>query len=85
MIASSEEDGEPLLVHPAALDGALQSIILAYSHPNDGKLWSLHVTISISRVRVNPHLLQDSRLANLEAWTCMAQAPLAMLRYRSRA
>jgi len=53
LLGPKEED---LLVHPATLDCALQSIILAYSYPNDGRLWSLHVPTSFSRLRVNPCL-----------------------------
>ncbi|PYI16870.1 beta-ketoacyl synthase domain-containing protein [Aspergillus violaceofuscus CBS 115571] len=35
------------MVHPAMLDAAIQSVILAYSYPNDGQLWSLHVPTRI--------------------------------------
>ena len=47
---------DPLMIHPAMLDGAIQAVILAYCYPNDGQLWSLHVPTSISRIRINPHL-----------------------------
>lgn len=45
---------QKLLVHPGFLDAAFQAIFLAYSWPGDGRLWSLHVPIFISRLRVNP-------------------------------
>ncbi|KXX75016.1 Nonribosomal peptide synthetase 14 [Madurella mycetomatis] len=45
-----------LLTHPAALDSAIQSLLLAHSYPGDGGLWSLHVPASVGRVRVNPAL-----------------------------
>ncbi|KAI1080997.1 polyketide synthase [Whalleya microplaca] len=46
----------PLLVHPAMLDYAMQAIIVAYCHPSDGQLWSLHVPTVFDRIRVNPFL-----------------------------
>lgn len=50
-----EEDGN-LLVHPAELDAALQSIILAYSHPYDEELRMMHLPTSIRKIRINPAL-----------------------------
>ena len=47
---------DPLMIHPAMLDAAIQAVILAYCYPNDGQLWSLHLPTSISRIRINPHL-----------------------------
>ncbi|KAA6407229.1 MAG: hypothetical protein FRX48_09031 [Lasallia pustulata] len=47
---------QPLMVHPAMLDAAIQSVILAYCYPNDGQLWSLHLPTSIRCIRVNPAL-----------------------------
>ena len=55
-LAASEDIEERFLVHPAMLDCALQSVILAFSYPNDGELWSLHVPTGFSRIRVNPLL-----------------------------
>ncbi|KAI1746169.1 beta-ketoacyl synthase domain-containing protein [Xylaria scruposa] len=55
-VVPAEFDHPPFLVHPATLDSALQSIILAYSYPRDGKLWSLHVPTSVSKLLVNPAL-----------------------------
>lgn len=49
-------DDSRLVAHPAVLDSAIQSLLLAHSHPADGQLFSLHVPTSISRVRVNPPL-----------------------------
>ncbi|KAJ9481081.1 hypothetical protein VN97_g12425 [Penicillium thymicola] len=47
----------PYLVHPASLDAAFQSIILAFCLPDDGRLWSLHVPLRMKRMRIDPHLL----------------------------
>jgi hybrid polyketide synthase/nonribosomal peptide synthetase ACE1 len=55
-IVPVDSDEQLYLVHPATLDSALQSIILAYSYPHDGRLWSLHVPTSFSKLRVNPAL-----------------------------
>ena len=55
-VTPSESTEGALLVHPAMLDAAIQSVILAYSYPNDGRLWSLHVPTKIQRIRVNPAL-----------------------------
>lgn len=54
---STEEDTGSLLIHPAELDAALQSIILAYSYPYDEQLRSLHLPTTIKHIRVNPSLL----------------------------
>lgn len=45
-----------LAVHPAMLDAAFHSIILAFSYPRDGQLWSLHLPTRIQRIRINPSL-----------------------------
>lgn len=56
------EDGEkedtnpPLMAHPAVLDSAIQSLLLARSFPKDGQLDSLHVPTRIELVRVAPAL-----------------------------
>lgn len=61
--------GPPLLVHPAELDGGIQSLILAYSYPDDDQLLNMHLPTSMSSIRVNPSLCKsmtnisvDSRL-----------------------
>ena len=45
-----------LLLHPAILDVAFQSVLLAYSYPRDGQLWTIHVPGRIQCVSVNPFL-----------------------------
>ncbi|KAJ5938931.1 hypothetical protein N7466_002065 [Penicillium verhagenii] len=45
-----------MAVHPGVLDAAIHSVILAYSYPRHGKLWSLHLPTSIKKIRVNPAL-----------------------------
>ncbi|KAL9045343.1 MAG: hypothetical protein Q9214_001595, partial [Letrouitia sp. 1 TL-2023] len=51
-----EFNDDVLAVHPAVLDAAFHSIILAFSYPRDGQLWSLHLPTRIQRIRVNPSL-----------------------------
>lgn len=45
-----------LLLHPALLDAAFQGVLLAYSFPDDGQLWTIHVPGKIERLAVNPSL-----------------------------
>ncbi|KAF4629401.1 hypothetical protein G7Y89_g8750 [Cudoniella acicularis] len=45
-----------LLLHPAIIDAAFQSVLLAYSFPGDGQLWTIHVPRRIQRLSVNPFL-----------------------------
>lgn len=54
--AATDDQYRQLLVHPVDLDGALQSLLLAYSYPYDEQLRTLHLPTSIKRVRVNPTL-----------------------------
>lgn len=49
-----DQDGPPLIIHPGTLDCAIQSIILAYSFPGDGRIRSIFLPTSIDRLRVNP-------------------------------
>ncbi|KAI0552262.1 hypothetical protein F4679DRAFT_581566 [Xylaria curta] len=53
-IPPSEESR--LLIHPGTLDGAIQAVLLAFCHPGDGQMWSLHVPTFMERIRVNPTL-----------------------------
>lgn len=48
------ETERPLIIHPASLDGAIQSIMLAYSFPGDGRLRTLYLPTRIDRLRLNP-------------------------------
>ncbi|ORY02745.1 putative polyketide synthase [Clohesyomyces aquaticus] len=57
----AEEGAAPLLIHPAELDAALQSVILAYSYPHDEQLRNLHLPTTIQQIRINPTLLGGDR------------------------
>lgn len=50
-----------MLIHPAMLDALFQSIILAASAPNDGRMWTAHIPNHIDAVRVNPSLCEAQR------------------------
>ncbi|KAL5052317.1 hypothetical protein BDW71DRAFT_202434 [Aspergillus fruticulosus] len=52
--AERDSFGPPLLVHPAEMDGAIQSLILAYSYPDDDQLLTMHLPTRIGCIRVNP-------------------------------
>ncbi|EFY94354.1 (acyl-carrier-protein) S-malonyltransferase domain protein [Metarhizium robertsii] len=45
-----------MLVHPAMLDALFQSIVLAASAPNDGRMCAAHIPNHIDTIRVNSHL-----------------------------
>ncbi|KAI0599583.1 hypothetical protein F4775DRAFT_600111 [Biscogniauxia sp. FL1348] len=57
---SDDASNHSLLVHPGMLDCAIQAVILAYCHPGDGQLWSLHVPTTFKSIRVNPSLCGSS-------------------------
>lgn len=57
----STAKGTEMLIHPATLDAAFQSVLVAHSAPGDGRLWSMHVPKSIRSVRVNPDLCLHSK------------------------
>lgn len=54
MTTTAYDGGDAVLaVHLGVLDAAIHSVILAYSYPRDGQLWSLHLPTHIQRIRVN--------------------------------
>lgn len=55
-VPEPDETGHSLIVHPASLDGAIQSIMLAYSFPGDGRLRTLYLPTRIDRLCLNPSL-----------------------------
>ena len=56
---SRDTFGSSLLVHPAELDGGIQSLILGYSYPDDDQLLNMHLPTSMSSIRINPALCQS--------------------------
>ncbi|KAL4876141.1 putative hybrid NRPS/PKS enzyme [Aspergillus karnatakaensis] len=58
---------ENLLIHPATLDTAIQSILLAHSYPGDGRLSAIQLPTTVARITINPTLC----LANSTAGTTM--------------
>ncbi|RDW68927.1 Polyketide synthase [Aspergillus mulundensis] len=72
--ADRDAFGHPLLVHPAEMDGAIQSLILAYSYPDDDQLLTMHLPTRIGCIRVNParcasmaDMVADSTLAGRQS------------------
>lgn len=44
----------PLIIHPGTLDSAIQSTMLAFCYPGDGRLRSIYLPTGIKRLRINP-------------------------------
>lgn len=42
-----------LVLHPGPLDALFQAVFLAYHWPGDGRLWSMHVPVSIDRIQID--------------------------------
>lgn len=42
-----------LVLHPGPLDALFQAVFLAYHWPGDGRLWSMHVPVSIKRIQID--------------------------------
>lgn len=55
------EDPSELLVHPAELDSAIQSIFPAYGYPGTDRLSCLHLPQSCDLIRVSPALCRSIR------------------------
>ncbi|KAI0402025.1 putative PKS-NRPS protein [Xylaria palmicola] len=53
-----------LLVHPAPLDAAIQSIILAYCFPGDTRLRTIHLPTGIDTIRFNVPLCESAPLTD---------------------
>lgn len=51
---------DPLTIHPAILDCAIQAVLLAYSYPGDGRLRRLHVPTRISRIDIDLPACRES-------------------------
>lgn len=49
-----------MIIHPAILDAAFQSILLAHSFPGDGTLWSMHVPRTVRCIRINSQLCRTA-------------------------
>jgi hybrid polyketide synthase/nonribosomal peptide synthetase ACE1 len=75
----SPDEGGALLAHPGTLDCAIQAVILAFCHPNDGQLWSLHVPTVIKLIRVNPAVCgaawSEAGSVNITAATIIPDGP----------
>jgi acyl transferase domain-containing protein len=56
-VEPASDEAASLLIHPAELDAALQSVILAYSYPYDEQLRNLHLPTKIEHLRINTALL----------------------------
>lgn len=59
IVPASDDTGNTLVIHPAPLDAAIQSVMLAYSFPGDGRLRTLYLPTKIDRIRINPSCCVD--------------------------
>ncbi|RYP45935.1 hypothetical protein DL768_007803 [Monosporascus sp. mg162] len=50
---SNIQDSESLIIHPGSLDCAVQSLMIAYCYPRDGRLRTLHLPTRIEKLHVN--------------------------------
>ncbi|KAJ3534043.1 hypothetical protein NM208_g7715 [Fusarium decemcellulare] len=50
---AESRDASSLIIHPGTLDCAIQSIMLAFSYPGDGRLRTLYLPTKIDRLRIN--------------------------------
>jgi hybrid polyketide synthase/nonribosomal peptide synthetase ACE1 len=55
---ASTDPAYNLMLHPAALDAAIQSIILAYCYPDDGRMLSILLPTSVEKISINPALCE---------------------------
>lgn len=67
--------GTPLLVHPAELDGGIQSLILSFSYPDDDQLLNMHLPTSMSSIRVNPALCKSMIDITADSKLCKTSSP----------
>jgi acyl transferase domain-containing protein len=70
---SSDSLGDNMILHPAMLDVAFQTLFIALAHPASGQISSALLPSHIDRVRVRPPLHQrlgDGDIsADIESWT----------------
>lgn len=62
-----ETESDKLMLHPASLDAAIQSLFACLGSPGDGSLWSMHVPVGISSIRVNPSMCIERREMRFDA------------------
>ncbi|KAI1076749.1 hypothetical protein F5B20DRAFT_583920 [Whalleya microplaca] len=53
-------DESGLIIHPGILDSAVQSILLAYCYPGDGRMRHPHVPTRVDRIRISLSACRDS-------------------------
>jgi hybrid polyketide synthase/nonribosomal peptide synthetase ACE1 len=59
IVPADDDSDKSLVIHPAPLDAAIQSIMLAYSFPGDGRLRALYLPTKIDRIRISPSCCVD--------------------------
>lgn len=70
-----------LLIHPAVLDAAFQTLLVSHSAPNSGGISSLHVPRTIKAIRVNPSLCETAKESKHPlAFDCVQPAGASILK-----
>ncbi|KAI1478194.1 putative hybrid NRPS/PKS enzyme [Daldinia eschscholtzii] len=64
--SDSSVSSSPLLVQPATLDAAIQSIMLAFCYPGDSMLRSIYLPTGIKRLLINPQICQNFAGATID-------------------
>jgi hybrid polyketide synthase / nonribosomal peptide synthetase ACE1 len=49
----------PLIIHPATLDSGIQSLVVGYCHPRDGRLRSIHLPTRVAKISINLQRCRD--------------------------
>lgn len=68
-------EASALSIHPATLDCAIQSIMLAFSYPGDGRLRTIYLPTKVDRLRINLAYCRESTVnsgAQLPFYSSMA-------------
>ncbi|GKT71322.1 polyketide synthase [Colletotrichum tofieldiae] len=63
-----DDQGHPLVLHPATLDLSFQTIMGAYSHPGDKRLRSLYVPVHVDRIAVVPGLSKMAQASSSQLY-----------------
>ncbi|KAK6064314.1 polyketide synthase peptide synthetase [Seiridium cupressi] len=65
-VDSNHDTGTQLSIHPAVLDCAIQSLLLAYCFPGDGRMTSLHMPTKIDHLRLQLSACRASMLQSVD-------------------
>lgn len=70
-VGSMHSSEDKLLFHPGELDAVIQSPLLAYAWPGDGRIRALYVPVSVKRIALNPVALSKQRESGMRVRCCL--------------